>query len=89
MVQKGILYTPALSEGCVAGVKRRELVGNLPSLGFRVEEAMISPESLPEMEEVFLTNAIRGIRPVACIDDKRYRSELTVILMRLMNQTKV
>jgi len=89
MVQKGILYTPALSEGCVAGIKRRELVENLPSLGFRVEEAMISPESLPEMEEVFLTNAIRGIRPVACIDDKRYRSELTVILMRLMNQTKV
>ncbi len=87
MIQKGILHTPALSEGCVAGTKRRELMETLTSLGFQVEETIISPESLHEMEEVFLTNAIRGIRPVAGIDDKKYLFKLTAILMRLLNQS--
>jgi branched-chain amino acid aminotransferase len=85
MVQRGIIFTPALSEGCVAGTKRRELLETLPSLGFQVEEAIIKPEMLPEMEEVFLTNAIRGIRPVACVDNKTYQHELTGIIMRLLN----
>jgi branched-chain amino acid aminotransferase len=85
MVLRGIIYTPALSEGCVAGTKRRQLLETLPSLGFQVEEAIIKPDMLPEMEEVFLTNAIRGIRPVACIDNKTYQHELTGIVMRLLN----
>ncbi len=83
MVQKGILFTPALSEGCVAGTKRRELIETLPSLGFRVEETIITPDMLFDMEEVFLTNAVRGIRPVVLINDKTYQYELTGIIIRL------
>lgn len=88
MIQKGILYTPALSEGCVAGTIRRELLEKLPSLGFSIEETVISPAMLFEMDEVFLTNAIRGIRPVSSIDDQSYRSELTRTLMRFLDTTK-
>jgi branched-chain amino acid aminotransferase len=87
-VQKGVLYTPALTEGCVAGTKRRELLETLPVLGFQVEEKIIPPDRLFEMEEVFLTNAVRGICPVKSINGKRYRHELTDILIRLMMKTK-
>ena len=85
MVQKGVLFTPALSQGCVAGTKRRELLEKLPDLGFQVEETIITRDMVFEMEEIFLTNAIRGIRPVICIDNTYFSRELTNILVRLLN----
>jgi branched-chain amino acid aminotransferase len=88
MVQKGVLFTPALSQGCVAGTKRRELLEVLPSLGFQVEETIITKDMIFEMEEIFLTNAIRPIRPVICIDNTYYARELTGMLVRLLKGSK-
>jgi branched-chain amino acid aminotransferase len=88
MVQKGVLFTPALSQGCVAGTKRRELLDILPSLGFQVEETIITKEMIFEVEEIFLTNAIRPIRPVICIDNTYYSRELTGMLVRLLKDAK-
>jgi branched-chain amino acid aminotransferase len=88
MVQKGILFTPALSQGCVAGTKRRELLEKLPSLGFQIEETIITKDMVFEMEEIFLTNAVRGIMPVICIDNTYYSRELTGILIRILNGSK-
>jgi branched-chain amino acid aminotransferase len=87
MIQKGILFTPALTQGCVAGTKRRELLEILPGLGFQVEETIISKEMVFEMEEIVLTNAIRSVRPVICIDNTYYSRELTGILVRLLNES--
>lgn len=88
MVQKGVLFTPALSQGCVAGTKRRELLEKLPALGFQIEETIITKDMIFEMEEIFLTNAIRPIRPVICIDNTYYSRELTGTLARLLKQAK-
>jgi branched-chain amino acid aminotransferase len=87
LIQKGILFTPALSQGCVAGIKRRELLEKLPALGFQIEETIITKEMVFEMEEIFLTNAIRGIRPVICIDSTYYSRELTEKIRRLLKET--
>jgi branched-chain amino acid aminotransferase len=81
LMQKGVLFTPALSQGCVAGTKRRELLEKLPDLGFQVEETIITKEMVHETEEVFLTNAIRGIMPVICIDSTYYARERTTTLI--------
>jgi len=86
MVQKGVLFTPALSQGCVAGTKRRELLEILPGLGFQIEETIITKEMVFEMEEIFLTNAIRAIRPVICINNTYYSRELTTTLVRLLKE---
>ena len=81
LIQKGVLFTPALTQGCVAGTKRRELLEILPGLGFQVEETIISKEMIHETEEVFLTNAIRQVMPVICIDNTYYAREQTARLM--------
>jgi branched-chain amino acid aminotransferase len=86
LIQKGILFTPALSQGCVAGIKRRELLETLPALGYQIEETIITKEMVFEMEEIFLTNAIRGIRPVICIDSTYYSRELTEKIRRLLRE---
>ena len=72
----------------MAGTKRRELLEKLPSLGFQIEETIITKDMVFEMEEIFLTNAIRGIMPVICIDNTYYSRELTGILTRILNGSK-
>jgi len=68
------VFTPPLSEGCVAGVMRRHLLQQLPSLGFMVQEIPVSLEMMYEMDEVFLTNAIRGILRVGRLGSKEYHA---------------
>jgi len=60
-VREGSIYTPPLSEGCVAGVMRRWLLEALPAAGYSVGEEPIGPEELAQVDEIFISNAIRGI----------------------------
>ena len=77
LVKAGLLYTPRLSEGCVAGVMRRHLLKTLPALGFEVVETLVSKEQIADADEVFFTNAIHPIRPVGSIDRQTYESQIT------------
>lgn len=70
------LYTPPLSEGCVAGVMRAHLLQLLPGKGFRVQEAPLTPERLAQATELFCTNAIRGLRWIGNIGYKSYGQAL-------------
>jgi branched-chain amino acid aminotransferase len=83
MWKNGVLYTPSLEEGCVAGVMRRHLIDSLPSEGIHIKETEISPEMLGRMDEAFLTNAIQGIRPVVRFAGRELESVLTNKLRQL------
>ena len=61
------LITPSLSEGCVNGVMRRYLIENI-----KVEESEIAEIDLQDADEVFLSNAISGIRWVKSFRQKNY-----------------
>lgn len=56
------LYTPPLSDGCVAGTMRGLLIRN-----YNVFEVSISISDLVKSSEVFICNAIQGIVPVESI----------------------
>jgi branched-chain amino acid aminotransferase len=73
----GKIFTPPLSEGCVAGVMRRYLLERLPETGFSVEEKETSTEDLEGAEEIFLTNAIRGVNWVQGFRNSTYGHTLT------------
>ncbi|WP_028298479.1 aminotransferase class IV [Olivibacter sitiensis] len=66
------LYTPAMSEGCVAGVMRRVVIDVCQKLDMEVIEAQINPLILHEADELFLTNAVNGIHWVMGYNRKRY-----------------
>lgn len=68
------ILTPALHQGCVSGVMRRFLINELKEMGYSVKQQEVSEEDLRQAEEVFLTNAIRGIRWVRSFRDVSYRS---------------
>lgn len=77
MITQGTIFTPALSEGCVHGVMRRYLLGALQDTGYTVEEGTIHGEQLASADEVFLTNAIKGIQWVSGFRDSNYTNEIT------------
>ena len=77
MIKDGIISTPALSEGCVNGVMRRYLLEKLKDAGFRIKETPVLPEDVENADEVFLTNAIKGIRWVKQFRNKIYTNATT------------
>jgi branched-subunit amino acid aminotransferase/4-amino-4-deoxychorismate lyase len=79
------IYTPALSEGCIAGVMRSVVMQTAKSNNISIIEAQINPEVLKEAEEVFVTNATSGIRWVMGYGKKRYFNEITKSLSVLLN----
>lgn len=68
------ISTPALHQGCVQGVMRRYLIEELPKRGYTVHQREVPEKRLLDAEEVFLTNAIQGIRWVSRYKEKQYQS---------------
>jgi len=80
------LYTPALSEGCVEGVMRQVTINLAKQNGIPLTEAQISPDILYEADEVFLTNAGRGIQSVIGFGVRRYFNGMSKILVEELNK---
>ena len=87
VVYKKKVYTPALSEGCIAGVMRSVVMKLAKENKIEVIEAQINPDILNEAEEVFLTNASRGIQWVMGFNSKRYFKEVSKLLLSKLNQS--
>lgn len=85
VVYQGQIYTPALSEGCVAGVMRNVVMQLAKQYQLPLIEAQINPQILNEAEEVFVTNAVSGIRWVMGYGRKRYFNEVSKALSTKLN----
>jgi branched-chain amino acid aminotransferase len=71
------VFTPALSEGCVAGIMRQELIQFLKSNDWQIQEKAITEEELLNADEVFLTNSMYNIRWVQSIGNSKYSNSFT------------
>jgi branched-chain amino acid aminotransferase len=74
------IYTPPLSEGGVAGVMRRWLLEALPAAGYGVREEPIGPEGLAGVDEIFISNAIRGVEWVRRLEGAELGCRLAVLI---------
>ncbi|MGB8192858.1 MAG: aminotransferase class IV [Chitinophagaceae bacterium] len=89
-IKNETLHTPPLSEGCVAGVMRSHLLTSMAATRFQIEEKPLSLHELSTADEVFLTNVIRGIRPVDRFENCYYthrvsREVFTLLVAPLIN----
>ena len=64
LVHGGQLATPRLDRCGVAGVMRAVVGGLAPGCGIHFQERRLEGKDLEAAEEIFLTNALTGIRPV-------------------------
>lgn len=81
------LNTPPLSEYCVDGVMRKVVMNLAQEYGYTVIEQPISEVALNSADEVFITNASRGIRWVEFAGSKRYKHNVSKVLFERLNQT--
>ncbi len=77
LIRDQSIYTPPLSEGCIAGVMRAHLLEQGSIAGMNIMETPLAISDLDTADEIFLTNAIRGIQPVSHYKDKAYSSKLS------------
>ena len=81
-VKDNTIFTPPLSEGCIAGVMRGYLLAVLPEKGYDVKEQLLTLNTLQNADGVFLTNAIRRIKWVRCVDDASYGISIIASIYR-------
>lgn len=76
IVSNGIIQTPPLSDGPVDGVMRKHILLQLKKQQYEIKESSISIEHLENAAEVFLTNAIYGIRWVKQIGKAHFSNKI-------------
>ncbi|MCR4525687.1 bifunctional anthranilate synthase component I family protein/class IV aminotransferase [Kocuria rhizophila] len=64
VVRGGVVTTPPADGRILPGVMRARVIAALRSAGYEVRERAIALADLAEVSEVFVTNALRGARPV-------------------------
>lgn len=77
MIKNDTVFTPALAEGCVAGVMREHIIRELKNSGWKLEETAIAVDELVNADEVFLSNSIYNIRWVHSLGDALYTHSIT------------
>ena len=76
-LKNGKIYTPPLSEGCIAGVMRAYILDRAKEESIEIGEKALPVAELMEADEVFLTNAIRRIKWVRNIADTTFEGRET------------
>ena len=86
IVSNGVLYTPGLEEGCIAGTMRMQIINLAIENKIKVYECAILPQHLLSADEIFITNAIRGINWIGGYRTKRYFNNMSRKLVVLLNE---
>ena len=73
--------------GCVEGIMRNQIILIAQQLDYKVLFNNIKPEDLLDIDEVFLTNAIVGVKYVSGYKNKRYFKRTATKLMKELNKT--
>lgn len=91
MLMGNKLVTPPISEGCLNGVMRKQILALAKKIEtIEVEEAPISPFDLQKADELFITNVVRGIQPITKYRKKEYGMGLAKdLLLRLNAQIRL
>jgi branched-chain amino acid aminotransferase len=64
------VWTPPLSSGCLPGITREVILGEVHAPGIRVLERTILPADLESADEVFITSTTRDLLPVREVENR-------------------
>jgi len=80
------IKTPPLSDGCLNGILRKQIIGIINEHpDFTIEEASVSPFELQKADELFITNTIVGIQSITNYRKKEYSNTLAKDLLGKLN----
>jgi len=86
MLMGNKLITPPISEGCLNGVMRKQVLALAKKIEtLEVVEEPISPFDLQKADELFVTNVIKGIQPITKYRKKEYETKVSKDLLLRLN----
>jgi branched-chain amino acid aminotransferase len=86
MVMGNTLITPPISEGCLNGIMRKQIITLAKQFEtIDVVEREISPFDLQKADELFITNVIQGIQPITKYRKKEFEIKLALQLLEKLN----
>ena len=86
LVKGTTIKTPPLTDGCIKGIMRMQLIKLISKMeGFEVEEMSISPFELQKADEIFITNVIQGVVSISKYRKKEFNTSVAEKLVRLLN----
>jgi branched-chain amino acid aminotransferase len=87
MLMGNKLITPPVSEGCLNGVMRKQILSLVKKLDtLELIEDVISPFDLQKADELFITNVIKGIQPVTKYRKKEFTTNISTQLLEKLNE---
>lgn len=86
LASNGVLYTPSLDEGCIAGTMRMNVINIAIESGIKVYECSLTPQNLLVADEIFLTNAIKGVEWISSYRTKRYFNDMSKQMVDMLNK---
>lgn len=90
MLNNSILITPPVSDGCLNGVMRKQILSLAKKIeGIVVVEQSISAFELQKADELFITNVITGIQPITKYRKKEYAIAFSQQLIEKLNESLV
>ncbi len=75
-IKAGRIFTNPLTDGIVAGVMRQYIIDYFSKNNIPVVQGSINEVQLAEADEIFLTNALYGLRWVGAMGNKAFGQEL-------------
>jgi branched-chain amino acid aminotransferase len=70
LVREGVVLTPPLSAGILAGITREVILELLPALEIEGREVHLGVEALREADEAFITSSLREAAPIRTVDGR-------------------
>src|SRR5947208_4880949 len=68
------VWTPPLASGCLPGITRELLLGEVTAPGVRVSERVLTARDLESADEVFISSTTRDLLPVSTIGERPVRN---------------
>ncbi|WP_338356230.1 aminotransferase class IV [Yeosuana marina] len=86
VVKDNVIKTPPLTDGCLKGIMRKQLIEILEQLSeYEILETSISPFELQKADEIWMTNVITGIQPVTKYRKKYFESNVSKVVLQKLN----
>ncbi len=83
LIKDGIVITPRIDHSGVAGTCRDQLNLLLINNGWTLEERAVQLDEIEMADELFFTNAVRGVQPTAVFGKTEFKQDLSINISQL------
>lgn len=87
LVRGSHISTPPIADGCINGVMRNNIIEIAKSMNYYVtDNVSISLDYIQNVDEIFLTNAVKGIQWVLGFGNKRFFHDASASILLKLNE---